>query len=726
MTALNIRPLSLLLALLPLGCRAALVDSVDPMIGAVTYPDKDQQGRNAGDGAIHGCGKTFPGATTPFGQVQLSPDTVTGGDHGSGYSYPMKTIEGFSMLHMSGIGWYGEFGNFQVMPMAGETVADREKAASPFSHSDETAKAGYYRVRLDRHGIDAELTASRTCGFLRFAYPTNETAKVKIDLGRRIGQKSRWLEHSEQKIDVRGTAGTIEGFMKCPDSDGGWGRGAGKVNYTVYFHGQFSEPISSTAFYEKNDLRPGGHSALGTNLVFVAEFGRLTRPLTMKVGISFTSSEDARSNFEREAKNVGFDSARLAARRNWEQAMDVIRVTGGTERERTIFATALYHAMLDPREIGQGDGFTRRTVFSGWDVFRSEMPLLTLVRPEVVSDTISSMMETVTSGKRKTLPRWDIFGCQSGCMIGEPIIPVMADAYEKGIRDFNVGLALKLADEVLARESQVRRHGVHPRGLSETLEYAYDEWCYGRLAELSGHPEEAQRGYVHAMSYTNCWSEEVGWMRSRNANKSWYDWKGREVHGQGCIESNPWQQGWFVPHDVEGLVKLMGGCERFTAELEKFFDATPDGFGWCDSYNHPNEPCHTLPFLFAHSTKPELTSKWTRKICEKAYDVGPYGLCGNDDVGQMSAWYVLAAIGIHPICPGDGRWILTAPLFTETTIRLDPKYYTGGTFTIRAPKADKSHWRIASAKLNGKVLDRPWILSSEITPGGVLDLALAE
>jgi putative alpha-1,2-mannosidase len=215
-------------------------------------------------------------------------------------------------------------------------------------------------------------------------------------------------------------------------------------------------------------------------------------------------------------------------------------------------------------------------------------------------------------------------------------------------------------------------------------------------------------------------------MRARGKDGSWFKWKGRENHdAQGCTESNPWQQGWFVPHDVEGLVKLMGGREKFTAELERFFDATPEDFGWCDSYNHPNEPCHTLPFLFAHSAKPELASKWARKICAKAYGPGPYGLCGNDDVGQMSAWYVLAAIGLNPLCPGDGRWYLTAPLFTETVIRLDPAYFKGGTFTIKAPKADAAHWRIKSARLNGKPIDRPYVTTSEVAAGGVLELDLA-
>ncbi len=700
-----------------------MVDWIDPMVGTVTYPPAELAGRNKGNGAIHGCGKTFPGAATPFGQVQLSPDTITGGDNGSGYSYPMRTIEGFSFLHMSGVGAYGEFGNFQVMPTTGPRVLDRERACSPFDHARETAKAGSYRVSLDRYGVDVELTAARTAGMLRFAYPPTANARVQIDLGRRIGQMERWLAHSEQQVTVVDDR-TIEGRMTCSEKDGGWIHLDGKVNYTVYFHAAFSEPFRTTGVCDKGELQPPSAVHTGTNLLFFAEFGRLAKPLVMSAGISFESIADARANHARDVRGRTFESVRDAARASWAAALSGISVTGGTAKERTIFATALYHAFLDPREVGRGDGFVRRTVFSGWDVFRSEMPLLTLLRPDVVSDTINSMMETVTSGKRTTLPRWDIFGCASGCMIGQPIVSVMADAYEKGIRTFDAARALDLACRSLEVESNRRDLGFTPGSLSCTLEYAYNDWCCARLAEMTGRKDVAARYDAYAQFYTNCWSREAGWMRARTADGGWLPWKGREAHGQGCVEANPWQQGWFVPHDPDGLIRLMGGKARFTAELEAFFNATPDDFGWCDSYNHPNEPCHTLPFLFALSEKPELVSAWTRRICARAYDVGPYGLCGNDDVGQMSAWYVLAAIGLHPLCPGDGKWYLCAPLFKETVIRLDPAYYAGGTFTIRAPAADAAHGRIRAVRLNGKPLDRPYVTTAEVAAGGVLEFDL--
>ncbi len=668
---------------------AALVDLVNPFIGAVTYPESGLRG----DEFIHGFGKTFPGAATPFGMVQLSPDTVTGGDNGPGYSYTHRTIEGFSFFHMSGIGWYGEFGNFQVMP--GECERSR------FSHDEEKAEAGYYRVRLPDAGVLVELTAAKRAGMIRFTYEKGGEGSFRIDLARRIGELTRVKPHGRQVFHRVGANG-FAGEIVCDHRDGGWGRGGGKVDYTVRFRGICSKALDHLA-------ETGGD----TNHVVRARFPvNAGEQVLLHVAFDFCGEPETPVGFD-------FDAMRSAARGAWSAALDQVRVLGGTERERRIFATALYHAMIDPREIGSGDGFVRRTVFSGWDVYRSEMPLLTLIRPDVVSDTISSMMETVTSGKRRTLPRWDIFGCGSGCMIGQPIVSVMAMAYERGIRSFDAKKALELAAATLEVESNDRRLGFRPGALSETLEYAYADWCCGRLAELMGRKDVAERHYGYAQAYTNCWSQEVGWMRARTADGGWLPWQGREKSGQGCVEANPWQQGWFVPHDLEGLIRLMGGRSRFTVELERFFSVVPADFRWNDAYNHPNEPCHTLPYLWAHSDRPEEVGRWTRRICENAYGDGPFGLCGNDDVGQMSAWYVLSAIGLHPLCPGDGKWYVTAPVFRETHLRIG-----GREFIVRAPNATEKSWRITGLKLNGRPLSRNWITTREIISGGVLEVSM--
>lgn len=678
-----------MLGVLVLAAMAELVDLVDPMIGAVTYPESGLRG----DESIHGFGKTFPGAATPFGMVQLSPDTVTGGDNGPGYSYTHRTIEGFSFFHMSGIGWYGEFGNFQVMP---GTVA-----TSRFSHGDERAEAGYYRVRLPDAGVVAELTAAKRAGMVRFTYEKGGTGSFKIDLARRIGELSRAKPHGRQTFRQTGSH-AFEGEIVCDSRDGGWGRGAGGVSYTVRYRGLCSKPIDDCE-------ESGGETNHVVRVFFPVMQGE---QVVLHVSFDFCGEPEAPDGFD-------FDGMRAQAKESWRTALGAVRVEGGTEKERKVFATALYHAMLDPREVGPGDGFTRRTVFSGWDVYRSEFPLLTLIRPDVVSDTIRSMMETVISGKRKTLPRWDIFGCPSGCMVGQPLVSVMACAYERGIRSFDAEKALALAQASLEVESNDRRLGYTPGDLSTTLEYAYADWCCGRLAQLMGKDDVAARYFGYAQAYTNCWSVEVGWMRARTADGGWLKWEGRERHGQGCVESNPWQQGWFVPHDPDGLTRLMGGKERFTAELERFFSRVPDDFRWNDAYNHPNEPCHTLPYLWCLSSRPEEVGRWTRRICAAAYGTGPFGLCGNDDVGQMSAWYVLSAIGIHPLCPGDGKWYVTAPLFRETVLRIG-----GRTFTIRAPGASESDWRIRGLRLNGAELRRNWITTRELIAGGVLEIAV--
>ena len=717
-----------------LTARAAdMADEVNPIIGTIT------QDPSSG----HGLGKTFPGATTPCGMVQLSPDTITGGDNGPGYSYKMKTIEGFSFTHLSGIGWYGEFGNLQVMPTTGPRCFDREKACSPYSHDRETAKAGYYQVLLERYGINAEMTAAPRAGILRFTYPAGETRRVQIDLGRRIGQKERWLAHSRQTVKVV-APNAIEGEIVCPDKDGGWGRGAGQVNYTVHYRAEFSEPFAVCGAWEggSNGIKEevfadnaGEHA--GVNAGFFAEFPASDKPLLMKAGISFVSVEGARKNLAHDIADFDFDAARARSRALWSDAFAGVHVTGGTPAERTIFATALYHALVDPRMVADVDGrymgsdgkiyqsgvFTLRTVFSGWDVFRSEFPLLTLIRPDIVNDTVNSMMRWMELGPRDTLPVWDIFGCKSSCMLGNPIIPVIVDAYEKGIRNFDAELAWRQADQT-SRKRRNNDCGWQPGNLSETLEYAYTDWCMAKFSEMLGKTDDARRYHERALWYKNCWSDEVQWMRARNKDGSWTKWDGRMRHGQGCIESNPWQQGWFVPHDVYGLAELMGGKDKLGDGLNEFFEATPKHFLWNDAYNHANEPVHHVAFMFAYAGRPWLTQKWTREICEKAYFNDVRGLCGNEDVGQMSAWYVLAASGLHPVCPGSGLWMLTSPVFPEISFRLDPKYTKGGRFTVRAHGASKENRYIREAMLNGQPLDRLWLTTQEVSAGGLLEFTM--
>ena len=657
-----------------------LVECVDPMIGAITL---------SGYGG-HGLGKTFPGAATPFGMVQISPDTITGGDNGPGYSYHHETIEGFSMTHMSGIGWSGDLGNFQVMPADGP---------ARFSHSNEVAKAGYYSVVLDEPKVRVELTAFPwQQGSYVFTYPKSERSVLKIDLARRIGELWRAKKFSHQTLSFEGDY-AIFGEIACDHRDGGWGSGEGLVDYTLYYYAWCSKPLSR-----------GVVTGAPSNTVFRMEFPTQEgEEVRLDVGISYESVEKARA-LSRMRREPQIDP--------WAPVFDKIDVKGGTERQRRIFATAVYHACLDPRRIdlpGQS-----RTVFSGWDVFRTEMPFLTLFFPEVVTDTVNAMMGVMESGRRDTLPVWDLFGCKSGCMIGNPLIPVILTAQEAGLGGIDYAKALDLAVKTTERRGNLAC-GYTPDSLSETLEYCFDDWCVGEIARRLGKDDVAARFADRARWYTNCWDRTVGWMRARTKDGGWLEpWKGATVHGQGCVESNPLQQGWFVPHDVEGLTRLIGGREKTIAKLEEFFEKAPDDFLWGDYYNHPNEPSHHIVFLFSELGRPDLTQKWTRRILEKAYNDDVRGLCGNDDVGQMSAWYVMAALGLSPMCPGSGRWTLTAPLFPEARIRV-----FGRDVVIVAKGADDpKKVYVRSVRLDGRELDRPFVTTDELRRASRLEFTL--
>ena len=728
--------------LLSMTCVAAaraatheLVDYIDPMIGAITL----------GGYGGHGLGKTFPGAATPFGLVQLSPDTITGGDNGCGYSAHHTTIEGFSLTHLTGVGWYGDLGNFQIMPSTGPRQLDREQVKSEYSHEEEGASAGYYWVNLKRYGIKVELTAAPHAGILRMTFPESQQSRIQIDLGRRIGQKERWLSHSEQqvrKVDDH----TIEGYMLCSSKDGGWGHGAGNVSFQQFFTARFNIPLTQVGIWDKDQLRSETTAYTGTNTGWFVEFATTNQQqVLMAVGVSYVSQEGARANVTTEIPDLNFAATHQRARARWQQALTDVHVSGGSDAEKTIFATALYHCFIDPRstsdvtghyrgadnQIRQSTNFVYRTIFSGWDVFRSQFPLLTLLRPDVVNDEVNSLIELATRSTRKYFPRWEILNAYSGCMIGNPAVSVLTDAYTKGIRNYPIDLAFTYARNTVERNSNGDR-GFTPGNLSMTLEHAYSDWCMAWLAEQLGKSDDAKKYYARSLAYTNVWDDapDVRWMRARvvstNQAPAWLEpWKGKTTHGQGCVESNPYQQGWFVPHDVEGMVALMGP-EYAEQELIAFFEKAPADLLWNDYYNHPNEPCHHIAFLFNPLGKPWLTQKWTRHICATAYTTGVRGLCGNEDVGQMSAWYVLAAMGLHPICPGDGIYQITSPVFEEITLTLNATYYSGEKFRIRARNNSPKNSYIQSAMLNGQPLHRAWLTHHEIVAGGTLDLLMGD
>lgn len=748
-----------LLLLTTLACQQKItedpVDYIRPLIGASTSAEAGKSG--------HGLGKTFPGCATPFGLVQLSPDTKTGGDNGPGYSWHHKTIEGFSFIHMSGIGWYGDFGNFLVTPANGplQTWCGDENNPesgyrSRYSHETEEASAGYYAVTLDDYGIRTELSSAPHAGIIRMTFPEHKKSRISIDLARRIGGSA-----SKQYITMVNDS-TLQGWIRCSSTDGGWGNGDGNVNYTVYFHCLLNKPIREWGIWEAEfpeDLGRRNLQALenpvyrdavanavvhrnckekqGAHLGFFSEFPTdAGEQVLLRTGISFVSIEGAKANLEKDINHWNFEKVREENKALWREAFKGITVKGGTEREKIIFYTSLYHTMIDPRstsdvtgeyigadgKVNQSDKYVYRTIFSGWDVFRSQFPLQTLLNPRMVNDEINSLIDLAELSGREYLPRWEIMNSYSGCMIGNPAVSVMVDAFQKGIREWDIQKGYRFSKNSVDKFGN-QPLGYSPNDISKTLEYAYSDWCVSEFANLLGNEVDRKEYLNRSKNYTNIWCDSVQWFRGKNKEGRFGEWRGETCHDLYCVESNPLQQGWFVPHDVYGLINLMG-ADAFTRKLTSFFDNSSEDFLWNDYYNHPNEPVHHVPFLFAYTGNAWLTQKWTRKICEVAYGTDVMGLCGNEDVGQMSAWYVLASMGLHPVAPGSKVYILTSPVFDEVTLALDPDFYPGNNFTIRSQNNTPQNCYIQSVLLNGTKLDRAWITHDEITNGGVLEFVL--
>lgn len=738
------------------------VDYVNPFIGASTSV--------GAAGVYHGLGKTIPGATTPFGMVQLSPNTITGGDNGSGYSYEHKTIEGFAFTQMSGIGWYGDLGNFLVMPTVGplKTFAgvegQRDGYRSRYDKESEKASAGYYRVELADYGIKTEVTAAPHSGILRFTFPKSNEARIQIDLARRVGGTA--IAQYVRVLDSH----RISGWMRCTPAGGGWGNGDGQADYTVYFYAEFSKPLKNVGVWKASipdtakrkrenveagyyqqwianaEIIPNAKEAEGKHIGFYTTFATEDQEqVYMKAGISFVDEAGAERNLKAEIRDWDFDKAHQSVRRSWSDALKKMQVEGGTKDEKTVFYTALYRTMLDPRSMQDVDGrypggdgkihqasneHVRRTIFSGWDVFRSEMPLQTLINPNVVGDLIQSLTDLAKEKHKDYFERWELLNAYSGCMIGNPAVNVLAEAYVKGIRNYDVEAAYQLAIGSVEKFGNGQNHFTPGnQGISMTLEYAYNDWCLGKLAAQLGKQQEADKYLKRSLAYQNLFDKDKAWFRPKDHAGNWLPWpaKGREEHWYGTIECNPYQQGWFVPHDVDGLADLLGGKERMLADLSSFFERTPADFSWNDFYNHANEPVHHVPFLFNKLGKPSLTQKWTRQICDQAYhNAVEKGLVGNEDVGQMSAWYVLVASGIHPIAAADGTYEITSPVFNCIRIRVGNKAGKDIYFTISAPNNSSQNHYIRSLRLNGNVYHHYHLQYEDIIKGGELVLEMTD
>ncbi len=720
---------------------------VDTMIGTV------------GDGQIeesHGGGKTYPGACVPGGMVQLSPDTVSGGDNGSGYNYCHDTIEGFSFNRMSGIGWYGDLGNVQVMPVTEDTdlrSGSNEELPfkngtvgwkSSFLHENEKTRAGYYSVKLDRYGVFAECTASEHTGLLRFTYPENSEKKIIINFSRRIGGKADF-----QEIDVISDR-RLEGHIKCTPAGGGFGHGHGGIFYDLYFVMEFSQSFVDKRFFDSEEFTD---ACMGEDLGLILDFSKdVIEPITVKCSISYVDIDGARKNFSAECENVDFDAMAEASLARWEDVFSCIKVSGTDEIDLKLFYTCLYHVLLDPRTMADVDGrykinyeifentdYKQRTVFSGWDVYRSEFPLLSIIRPDMVRDEINSLLK-IAELNNSSFPRWELLGINAGCMVGDPGLIVLADAVVKGIKPYDIEKAYRISRASSICEKELDGKAFKsirpdckaylqdcyvPERLSDTLEYLLADYTMARFADVLGRKDDAEFFDSRAYRYGENYNSRLQFMAPRMENGEFVFEEDR-YDDDGTVESNIFQQSWFVPHDVKGLSKLFGE-ERTIELLEEFFEKADLKSLWNDDYNHSNEPCHNITHYFTMLGLPERTQYWTRRVQKESYRTGAYGFCGNEDVGQLSAWYVLSAMGFAQVCPADPKYYINTPLFKDIEVKLHKKFHScsvSDTLIIKCDKNPLEHPYIKSVKLNGKEVTESYLTYEEITNGGEIAFEL--
>lgn len=688
-----------------------------------------------------GHGHTFPGATVPFGMVQLSPDTRTDGwDAAALYHDADRDIIGFSHTHLSGVGG-NDYGDILLMP----TIDDRHREPgtpgvpdsgyrSSFLKSEEAASPGYYRVRLRDYDVLAELTATTRVGMHRYTFPENGEARIMLDLSHRRGEESRGA------IAVLSST-EIQGYRVSR----GWAE-----EQPVFFHAEFSEPFT----YQLVDRAQRGRhladsvvSGLAVRGMFFFDQRRHGRRVLVKVGISAVSAEAARDNLRAEVDHWDFDRVHRDARARWNTELNKIAVEMGSEARMTVFYTALYHTMLAPNmfmDVDRGyrgiDGrrhvagmSANYTVFSLWDTFRALHPLLTITHRALTAELVETLLGHFRYGG--ALPLWELWGNDTKTMIGNPAVPVIVDAFLKGIPVDTVTAYAAVRDSGMRDErglGDYRRFGyvpsdADPESVSKTLEYAYADWVTAQMAVRVGQEADYLLFSERAQSYRNLFDVTTGFMRPREASGRWapdFDPLNSAHRTNGYTEGNAWQYTWFVPHDVGGLVELFGGSDAFEQKLDELFaletdvvgERSPDISGLIGQYAHGNEPSHHIAYLYNYVGAPHKTQDRVRQIMDEMYGPGADGLSGNDDAGQLSAWFVLSSLGLYQVAPGDGRFALGSPLVRHATIRLE----NGGLFVIRTEGDVANQHRVARVRLNSRLIDGLSISYADVMAGGEL------
>jgi len=688
-------------------------------------------------------GHTFPGPVLPFGMIQLGPDTGSDGwEYCSGYHYADKSILGFSHTHLSGPGAGGGLdilfmptvGDIKLNP--GDTDNTETGYRSKFSHIKEVASPGYYSVFLEDYKIEAKLTSTTRVGLHKYTFPASEKANIIIDL-------EHGFEDFPDSLFLDVKSNEISGYRTASPAADGHNL---DMNNTIYFVAKFSKPFTNYGIAIDNEIQKGLTSGKGKNVKGYFRFTTEEKEsVLMKVAISSVSIEGARKNMDAELPGWDFEEIRSTAKEAWNKELGKIEIQGGTKEQQKVFYTALYHSAIHPNiymdvdrkyrstngNIYTATDFDNYTNFSLWDQFRGQLPLHTILNQEKTNQFIRTFIERYENSQ--SLPMMEWFGHEESSMIGYHSLPVIADAYAKNIRDYDVPKAYEamkqLADNSRKQLKYYKKYGFIPYDLSgkdavsRTLEYSFDDWCVTRLAKDFNDEENLyynQRGKF----YKNLFSKKIGFMKPKNSEYKWLD-KFDPMEQSGYFtEANSYQYTTFAPQDIEGMIELMGGEVVFEKWLDTFFtkeiDATKinvvDMTGIIGQYAHGNEPSHHIPYLYNYVGASWKTQKLTRQILTTLYTDKPDGLIGNDDLGQLSAWYVLSAMGFYSVTPGMDYYVIGSPLFDSVTLNLE----NGNSFKIVANNNNKENVYIQSVKLNGEIYSKSYLKHQDIMQGGQL------
>jgi len=706
-----------------------LVDFINPMIGT------------------HGEGNTFPGATAPFGMIQLSPDTENFlWETASGYEYSDKSIMGFSLTHFNGTG-IPDLGDFLFIPAVGTPKFIPGSKAFPdsgyrsvYDHKDESASAGYYSVKLKNSGVKVELTAGERAGFMRYTFPKTDSAFIITDLKHVLRWNVVWS--NIRVLDNK----TITGYHMV----NGWAK-----ERHLFFAARYSRPFDDFAIinegkpviYNTYRFRSSKESA-GKNLQFYAHYK--TNPneqILIKVAVSAVSAANALKNLDEEIPDWNFEKVQNSTRDKWDKELNKIIIEGSPE-EKEVFYTSMYHAFLNPSLYQDNNGQYRGldqnihtekknsnyAIFSLWDTYRATHPLFTLIQSGRNSDMINSMLNHYDQSVEHLLPVWSLQGNETWCMIGYHAVPVIADAILKGLKGFDYKRAYEAVKTTAMNPNYdnmmtAAKLGWVPcdkenESVSKTLEYAYDDYCVAKMAKALGKNEDYDYFMKRAANYKNIFDPENKLMRARDSKGNWLSpFKPHEYSDKlGITEGTSWQYSWYVPHDVPGLINLHGGKKAFTQKLDSLFSFTAEADsasaddiqGRMGEYWHGNEPSHHIVYLFAYADEPWKTQKLVHQIMKTQYGNKPNSLCGNDDCGQMSAWYIFSAMGFYPVCPASNVYVIGSPSLKKAEINLS----NGKKFVSVAENLTNDNIYIQSVTLNGKTWNKPFIPHDEISKGG--------